>query len=278
MRKFLVSGVFKWQSFLLKVWVSLTFFALPWVYAHADQVLSLNPRPEVKLDLLLWEPYPAKPDTVILLLPGGPGKLDLSQQNGQIKTATPYLYSKQRGALLSTKAAVVVVNAPSDQADLTQSFRLSAAHAQDLSVAVAEVRRRFPAARLVLLAHSRGTLSAGAILQTMPEQVSAAILFAGLYQASQPGPDMPSAGPGLSNMNWSEIKTPILAIHHQYDACPVAPYAAALASKLELITVAGQPEARLDNPCGPASNHWFASQEAALVVAIKRWLARQYSK
>ncbi len=251
------------------------FGMLPLASAQADQLVSLTTRAGVQQELLLWEAAPAQPDTVFLILPGGSGELGLTKLAQRVKAEQPYLFSAQRLALLQPGRAVLVLNAPSDQPDLSQSFRLSSAHAEDLGAVVRLIRQRYPAARLVLLAHSRGTLSAGYILQNLAQHISAAVLFAGLYQASDAQAGAPSAGPGLSWLNWSEIKTPVLAVHHVHDACPVAPYAAAQASGLALITVQKKVRPTAEFPCGPGTYHWFAGQEQAIAKEVSHWLAGQ---
>lgn len=248
---------------------------LPLATAQADQLISLTTRTGVQQDLLLWEAAPAQPDTVFLILPGGPGELGLTKLAQQVKAEQPYLFSAHRPALLQAGRAVLVLTAPSDQSDMTQSFRLSAAHAEDLRAVVMQIRQHYPTARLVLLAHSRGTLSAGYILQNMAQHISAAVLFAGLYQASQAQAGAPSAGPGLSWLNWSEIKTPVLAVHHVRDACPVAPYTAAQATGLALISVQNKVRHTAEFPCGPHTYHWFAGQEQAIAKEVSYWLAGQ---
>ncbi len=242
--------------------------------ARADLLLELATRPGVTQAVLVWEPQPARPETVILLIPGGPGDIGLGLTAGQAVAGHPYLYSNQRQALLAAGFAVAVLDAPSDQKNMTQEYRVSRNHATDLNAVITEIRRRFPYSRLVLVAHSRGTLSAGYLLQNMADQIHAAVLLSGLYQVSPPGVALPSSGPGLSKVKWAELKTPVLLVHHRNDACPVAPYSAALTSKMPMISVSG-PADVAESPCASASNHWFNGREGMVAQEFVNWLSGQ---
>ncbi|WP_374362018.1 alpha/beta hydrolase [Pseudoduganella danionis] len=242
--------------------------------ACADELVTLNARPGVSLSMLIWKPLQSKPETVVLLIPGGDGDIGLGWQNGRAKAQAPYLYSTKRQALLQGKVAVAVIDRPSDQEDMTQKFRTSPQHLADMQAVLQELQRRYPGARLVLMAHSRGTVSAGQILQHLGDKVSAAVFFSGLYRAS--GPDAPAAaaGPGLSQLDWAQLKVPVLLVHHSKDSCPLAPFAAAASTHVPLIELKGAADADRVSGCGnPASNHWLAGKENAVGREVFNWLA-----
>jgi hypothetical protein len=54
--------------------------------------------------MLIWKPLQAKPETVVLLIPGGDGDIGLGWQNGRAKAQAPYLYSTKRQALLQERS------------------------------------------------------------------------------------------------------------------------------------------------------------------------------
>lgn len=242
-------------------------------FAFADEVITLKTRPGVSQSLLLWEPHASNPETVILLIPGGSGNIGLSLKDGQATAERPHLFLGQREVLLQEKMAVVVMNAPSDQEDLTQDIRISSKHVADMQVVVQEVQRRFPKARLVIMAHSRGTISAAYLSQSLGDQVSALVLLSGLYQAYLPGPKMPSSGPGLSKIDLSSLKIPMLLVHHAKDACPVSPISDFLPILLPKIVVDGIANNDKVAPCGPGSNHWFTGKENAVGQEIINWIS-----
>lgn len=265
------SAMVLWLRQLQIIIAVISFLFAP--LALADELITLKTRPNVSQSLLLWEPYTANPETVMLLIPGGSGNIGLNLKDGQAKAERPHLFLGQREVLLQKKMAVIVMNAPSDQEDLTQDIRISPKHVADMEVAVKEIQRRFPKSRLVILAHSRGTISAAYLAKSLGDQVSALVLLSGLYQAYLPGPNMPSSGPGLSKIDLSSLKIPMLLVHHAKDACPVSPVSDFSPITTSKILVNGAKNSEEVHPCGPGSNHWFSGKENAVAQEIIHWLA-----
>jgi pimeloyl-ACP methyl ester carboxylesterase len=241
----------------------------------ADELISLRTRAEVTQSVLLWEPHPPSPDTVILLIPGGSGNIGLALVDGRAQAARPHIFSRVREAIIRPQFAIVVVDAPSDQKDMDQEFRMSTKHATDMTAVVHEIRDRFPRARLVIMGHSRGSVSAGYVSRALGDQVNAVVLFSGLYQATQRSPQIPSPGPGLSDLDLRSLRSPVLIVHHAKDACPAAPFAPAqkLSAGLPMITVNGNDETSPASPCGPGSNHLFMGMEKLVAEEVVKWLA-----
>ena len=247
------------------------FVALP---SFADELITLATRPGVTQLLLLWEPHSQTPDTVVLLLPGGPGNVGLGMKDGQAEAARPYIFSRQREVFLQPQFAVVVVDAPSDVKDMSQEFRISERHSDDMAAVLLEIRTRFPNAKIVVLGHSRGTVSAGYTSRRMGEKIGALVLFSGVYLASKIDPLISSSGPGLSEVDLGSLKAPTLIIHNTKDACPAAPFKAAeeLSRRPAMIAVTGSDEANISSPCGPGTNHWFVGMERVVGGEVVNWL------
>ncbi len=243
--------------------------------ACADELITLKTRPGVTQSVLLWEPHEPRPETVILLIPGGSGNIGLALKDGRAQAERAHLFSNQREALLQAQFAVAVIDAPSDQEDMTQDFRMSAQHATDMQAVVNEIRTRFPKTRLVIMGHSRGTVSVGHIAPKVSDQVSAIVLLSGLYQASQASAQIPSGGPGLSKVDLPALKVPIFLVHHAVDACPIAPLAATttVAARLPMLTVNGGTVRDGGALCGPGGSHWFAGVEKAVGQEVVNWLS-----
>jgi len=254
--------------------VTLLSFGLP---AVADELITLKPRPDATQSILLWEPHSQVPDIVFLLFPGGPGNVRLGLKDGLAEAASPHIFSRQREVLAKPQFAVAVIDAPSDQKDMDEDFRMSAKHLTDAEAVVREIRNRFPKARLVVIGHSRGTVSAGYVSRTLGDQVSAVVLLSGRYQrlpATQPGGP---ARPGLSELDLGSLKSPVLLVHHAKDACPPTQLAstADLAVRLPMITVNGNDEASTGPgpACGPGTNHWFVGLEKVTGEEVIKWLS-----
>ncbi len=247
------------------------FVALP---SFADELITLATRPGVTQSLLLWEPHSPTPDTVVLLLPGGSGNVGLGMKDGRAEAAKPYIFSRQREVLSQPQFAIVVVDAPSDVKDMSQEFRLSDRHSVDMDAVALEIRARFPNSKIVVLGHSRGTVSAGYISRRMGEKTGALVLFSGVYRATKLDPQIPSSGPGLSELDFGSLKAPTLIVHNTKDACPAAPFEPAeeLSGRLAMIAVNGSVEANTGSPCGPGTNHWFVGMERVAGDEAVKWL------
>ena len=245
--------------------------------ARADEIITLETRPGVTQSMQLWTPHEIKPKAIALLIPGGPGNIGLRHKEGRVEVERPHLFSTWRDALLQGQFAVAVLDASSDQGDMTQEFRTSTAHMHDMQAVIGELQRRFPHARLIMVAHSRGTITAGYIARLLDGQISAAVLLSGLYQATLPGPNAPSSGPGLSQIDLLSLKTPFLLVHHINDSCPVAPVSAAekLGARIPLISIGGSTELEDAFPCGPGSNHWFSGHENDVTQQVVHWLTEK---
>src|SRR5688572_20018064 len=151
------------------------------------------------------------------------GPLLLSESGCSLSEAEkPHLFSSARSAISRPQLAIVVVDAPSDQKDMDQAFRMSARHSTDMTAVAHEIRKRFPNARLVIMGHSRGTISAGYVSRALGNEVSAVVLFSGIYAATQPSPQIRAPGPGLSELDLGSLKSPVLIVHHAKDGCPAA--------------------------------------------------------
>ena len=195
-------------------------------------------------------------------------------RDGQAVAGRPYIFSRQREVFSQPQFAVVVVDAPSDVKEMSQEFRLSDRHSADMATVVLELRTRFPNSKIVVLGHSRGTVSAGYISSRMGDKIGALVLLSGVYRASKLDPLIPSSGPGLSELDLDSLKVSTLITHNTKDACPAAPFKAAeeLSGKVATIWVTGGDEANTGSPCGPGTNHWFVGMERVVGAEVSNWL------
>lgn len=197
----------------------VAFAAVVWLGnapANADQLITLKTRPGVTQPILLWQPSPADPQVVLLLFPGAGGNVGFERKGGRIEAKGTYLLSHHRDLLVRPEVVVAVIDAPSDQPDMDSEFRRSAKHFEDMTAVARELKDRYPKARLVLLGHSRGTISAAYVAQALGDRVAAVILMAGFYERK------PWRGVGLSEFDFGALKTPVLIVHH-VKVCVQAP-------------------------------------------------------
>ena len=236
--------------------------------ASADEIIALSSRPRVTQTVLLWQPSPSDPQVVLLFFPGGGGNVGFESMGGKVVASTAYLFSRQRDLLERPEVAVAVIAAPSDQPDMDSEFRRSTKHFEDMTAVVRDLTSRYPKARLVLLGHSRGTVSAAYVAQVLGHRIAAVILMSGFYDRD------PRRGVGLSEFNFDALKPPLLIVHHVKDMCPGNLFGPAqkLTERFSAIVVDGPDETRPDQPCAPGTNHWFARREKETIDQVFNWI------
>lgn len=234
----------------------------------ADEIIVLHSRPGVTQRVLLWQPSEPDHQMVLLVFPGGGGDVGFENRGDRVVTRNPYLFSRQRDLLERPGVAIAVIEAPSDQLNMDSEFRRSAQHFADMTAVALDLKSRFPRASLVLLGHSRGTVSAAYVAKALGDRVSAVILISGFYERS------PGWGPGLSEFEFDALKVPLLIVHHVKDRCPSNRFGPAqrLAERFPSIVVDGPDENRPDRPCAPGTNHWIAGREKETIAEIFKWI------
>jgi pimeloyl-ACP methyl ester carboxylesterase len=202
-----------------------------------------------------------------LIFPGGAGN-GFETMNGKVVARFPYLFSRQRDLLERPEVAVAGIAAPSDQPNMDSEFRRSARHFEDVTAVVRDLTSRYPKARLVLLGHSRGTVSAAYVAQALADRIAAVILMSGFYDRD------PRRGVGLSEFDFDALKTPFLIVHHVKDMCLGNLFGPAqkLTERLPAIVVDGSDEVKTDWPCAPGTNHWFAGKEKETIDQMFHWI------
>jgi len=101
-----------------------------------------------------------------------------------------------------------------------------------------------------------------------PALARRAILTASVFR---PGKN----GPGLSNVDWDELKAKLLWVHHENDPCEYTLYREAQRyaekTKAPLVTVRGGGPGS-GPPCMARSHHGFIGAERATVHAMRAWV------
>jgi pimeloyl-ACP methyl ester carboxylesterase len=176
-----------------------------------------------------------------------------------------------RNDLVDRDFGEVLVEVPSNKLPQGKSdeFRLGPEHLTDIRAVLAEVKKRFPDAKIFLLGTSRGTISAAALAAKLEGEVQGAILTSTVTQRDRDGP-------ALSTFNFASIKVPVLLVHHRDDGCKPCPYWAVerLARSWPLVIVTGGDPPQ-SGPCDPQSAHGYWGNYAAVAKAIKAWMLGQ---
>jgi pimeloyl-ACP methyl ester carboxylesterase len=229
--------------------------------------------------LLIRNPPSATPKVVVIAFVGGFGAIDLATLGSKgmplkFGPTTNFLI-RVRNDLVDADFAEAVVDAPSDKLPqgVNDDFRLGADHLTDIRAVVADVKKRFPDAKVFLVGTSRGTISAAALGAKLGDAVQGTILTTTVTNRDK-------QGPGLSTFNFASIKIPVLLVHHRDDGCPMSPYynAERLSKSFPLVSVSGGDPPQ-SGPCDPQSPHGFFGKDAPVAQAMKSWmLGREFAR
>jgi serine aminopeptidase S33 family len=255
----------------LILWL-LTFVTAP---SHAQEMATLPTRPGVTQSYFIAS-LPQNPRAIALLFPGSGGLIRLREEKGQIRFGQNNFLVRTRGEFVKRGIIAAIVDAPSDRQSgwgMSDEFRLGEEHFTDISAAVADLGKRFPAMPIFLVGTSRGTISAAALGARFGQQAAGVVLTSTMFRKA--GAKSNEPGPGLSGFDFATIKLPLLFAHHVSDQCGVTPYgdAARLVDKYPLISVLGgrSPES---GPCDPFSAHGFFGKESETVEQIVNWMLK----
>jgi len=239
------------------------------------EVVRLAPRPNVEQAyLLLQESSPVK--AVALLFTGGYGLLKFPGEGADVKWSPQgnSFVVINRLRFVDGETAAAVVDVPTDQWNIgaTPKFRKSADHATDMRAVVADLKKRFPGARIFLIGTSQGSTSAAFVGKALGREVDGVVLTASVFVWA------PAAwgflhDSNLTDFDYAQLQAPLLLVHHREDPCAITPYkpAAELGGKYPLISVAGGTPVQ-DNGCGPRGPHGFLGQEQEVASEIKNWM------
>lgn len=206
----------------------------------------------------------------IALFAGSPGVLRLREENGQVRSAmNGNFLIRSRRHWLDAETLVLSVDAPSDKwSDFPHAFRESDRYGRDVAALLHEAGRRFGIDDWTLVGTSEGVVSAFHAARMNPALARRLILTASLFLPNR-------NGRGLSGVDVSGLRTPLLWVHHVDDPCRVTPYAEALAharrSRSPLVTVSGGGPAQGPD-CQARTAHGFVGVERRTVEAMRTWV------
>ncbi|RIX49597.1 MAG: hypothetical protein D3M94_00920 [Rhodocyclales bacterium GT-UBC] len=206
----------------------------------------------------------------IALFPGHPGMLRLRQEaDGVAFDLRGNFLVRSRRHWLDQDTLVVMVDAPSDEwAVFSQYFRTKQRYGEDVAALLQAVGLRYGVVEWTAVGTSEGSVSAFHAARMNPQLIGKVILSASVLLPSR-------NGPGLSDVDWGELKQPLLWVHHVDDPCRATPYRSAekLAAQTAspLITVRGSDGVRGD-ACQAFTQHGFVGVEMPTVAAMRHWV------
>lgn len=238
----------------------------------------MQTRPGVTQSFFVANMGKHRPQAVALLFAGGEGNIRLRVEGGQIRFQQGNFLPRSRREFVRNDVLPVILDNASDQqsaAGMSDHFRASAAHADDMRAVIAEVKRRYPGLPVFAVGTSRGTVSAAHLAAALHGELAGAVLTSSLFFS-----DVRAQRVALAGFDWSSIKMPLLLVHHEDDGCGATPYSEAerLGRRFPLVTVRGGKPSE-SGPCDPLAQHGFYGKEAETVDAIAAWmLGRPFAK
>ncbi len=246
-------------------------FALIVTGADAEEtVLTLSPRPGASFRVLTDRP--ARPIGSVILLPGGSGVMDLTDDGRIGRMAQNHLVRTRRDYVRAGYAIFI----PDIAADLrnTNAYRFGAPHATDLAAVVAAARA--VDGPVFVIGTSRGAVSAVSLFarQTGPLP-DGLVISSGTLLDNGRVPGAAAVG------NLDRIHVPVLLLRHESDSCAASsPRDAELfkalltgARSVEIVTFSGGgPQGTRADPCGPQHYHGFLGIEDEVVARTVEWM------
>lgn len=260
------------MNILTKAWFAAFFlgFAMLASGQISQKVVDLPTRPGVTQRFLLLEP--PEPKAVVILMAGGHGGLQI-YPGGAIKWGESIFLIRNRQMFADKGFAVAVVDAPSDRqsSPYLNGFRQTPEHAADIKAVIARLREQFKVP-VWLAGTSRGTQS---------------VAYVGIALSGPDGPDglvltssilVDPKSRAVSAMGLSQLRIPVLVVHHEQDGCSLCPFSetSTLMGKLtnaprkQLLTFAGG--LSQGDPCEGMAHHGFNGIEADVVAQTVAWM------
>jgi alpha-beta hydrolase superfamily lysophospholipase len=204
------------------------------------------------------------PRAIAVLFNGGFGNVGLATR-GIPRPGANFLV-RTRNAFNREGVATAAIDVPSHLAEMSDAYRMSRSHADDVAAVARDMKRRFGDLPVYLVGTSRGTVSAAYAGAALGTDIAGVVLTASMFNAAR-------SGPGISGFDYSKVKAKLLFVHHADDGCFATPYpmAEAVSRGHPLVTVKGG-SAPKSGPCDPFSPHGFFGVEAPTVRAITGWM------
>jgi len=186
-------------------------------------MVSVPSRPGVTQSFLIVDMAEAKPQAIALLYTGGGGRIGLRREQGELKFRGANFLVRAAPELARDGVQPVVMDAPSDQGELTEEYRVGSAQTVDARAVIAELKHRFPGLPIYLVGTSRGTISAAVLGRELGAEIAGVVLTSTMFGSDNSRRRVPS----LRGFDYGGIGSRLLFVHHQEDGCEHTPYASA---------------------------------------------------
>lgn len=255
---------------LSKLVLSVSLFMLSAAATAGGKLVELASRPDVTQGI--WVIEPDKPVATVILLPGGKGKIALTdsgpQKEGNFLVRT-------RDTFADNGLLTIVMDAPSDLADRKKGLkgkRLTDNNLADIK-AIVDYARKQANVPVWLVGTSRGTISASYVASREPGLVNGIVLTSTVSNSGKKG------AASVMDTSLEKITVPVLLVHHEDDNCLVSPASGikrvskklGSAKLVETKHFSGGKE-KEGKECAGYSYHGFFKIEDSVVNYISDWI------
>lgn len=229
--------------------------------------------PVIQRAILLKPSIPS--NTALLFYRGWSGIANIKSENDW-KRNLNYL---QNNTELFAQAgiALVVMDCPSDENSIApgnkplgcnDDYRSSVRHADDVRQVILRLKEKYGFQNFYVMGHSYGTISSKWLAKNLGNEIQGSIHSAAMTVASNYNR---SYGSSVESFDMSQLKAPVLNIHHGDDQCSHTPYSTVVGySKNNLITVKGGNGT--GDICGGTHLHSMGGREEGTSKALIQWI------
>lgn len=234
----------------------------------ATEVRTIPTRAGVTMEFLYMAPEGPAVRDALILLPGGNGTRPYRLLADNVVQGWGFLV-RSSSEFLKQGLALAVASPPSDHSTgMTGDFRESEEHALDIADLAAHLASRGHK-RIFLVGHSRGTISAAALVGHLPTGTISGVVLASSLDYEE-------------FMRWlplESIDLPVLMLHNVDDSCRVSPFPEAIKTRdalrrhtaVDFVEFSGG-AASMSLPCDNLSTHGFFGLDGKVVRVIADWI------
>ncbi len=246
---------------------------IPTVILAKQEEITLTSRYDIQdggknitLSYLLDVPENKDVAAILLVIPGGNGMINLKTKDGKIQhTLRNHLFIRSTAMLHERSIALAMPDVPSDRSKgINVAFRKSSEHVDDLRVVLKDLKGRYPKSKIYFATSGGGAVSALFAARSLSRELGGVILA---------GADSNQ----LHAYDHSDVKTPVLMMHHVLDSCDSSPIIEAkeIADRYSFTLIplsGGIPDIDTD-PCNLRTKHGLLGLDSEAVKMIGDWIA-----
>jgi hypothetical protein len=238
----------------------------------SQEVITLKTRNNVTQSFLLEIPK-NEPKAIVLLFPGGSGKINLYKPKN--KWITTNFLIRSRAYFLDNDFIVASIDAPSDKKSkdgLYYNFRDSKEHLCDIKKVINYLKDKYNKP-IWLIGTSRGTESVAFIASEESDFINGIVLSSSISKRNK-------KGKSLQELFLNEIEVPTLIISHKDDGCKITPPKGSIQiydmlndkiKKEYKVFEGGKTEGA---PCKAKSHHGYNGIEKEVLDYISNWISK----